>query len=276
MPAIALRCVLSALLVAAQALGLQGCGGGGSSSVNSITPAPVTTTPPVNYAYAGTLDANQSITSKTTGITYPFHVYLPPGYAGSGRSYPLLVATDGQWIFPSFSRMVDQRKKDLIVVAIEQGPGDRRATDYTNAGATAYIQFLKTELLPRIEANYRTSGMRSFVGTSYGGLLGSILLSRETVGTPYFRNYLLFDGAFWALNLLNIQDEVARYSASSSLPVQILLTSANSPGNESDVNLFQSRYTQRQYQGITLQRKSFNIAHNDVADPSFDWAIDLL
>lgn len=255
---------------------LAGCGGGGSSSssVDVITPAP--SAPAAPYTYAGSLERDQTISSKLTGITYPFHVYLPPGYAGSTTRYPVLYATDGQWIFSSFSRMLDQRRKDVILVSIEQGPGDRRAIDYTLVGGSTYMRFLKEELVPLIEARYRTSDTRSFVGTSYGGLLGAQLLAKEPVAAPYFKNYLLFDGAFWALTGAIVAEEDARFAASKSLAVHLVLTSANAPGNVQDVDRYEARYRGRGYTGLTIDRKSFNIAHNDVADPSFDWAADLL
>lgn len=255
---------------------LSACGGGGGSS--DVTPA--VTQPPVvispNYVYAGTLERGKSITSKITGVTYPYHVYLPENYATSGKTYPVMYATDGQWSFNSFSQLLDKRRKPMILVNIEQGPGDRRAIDYTVNGAPAYIRFLKEELAPLIEASYRTTGMRTFSGTSYGGLLGSILLSTEDVATPFFRNYLLFDGSFWALTAKNIQDEQARFAASSRLPVRVILTSANAPGNVNDVLAYEARYKGRAYVDLVIQRKDFNIAHNDVGDPSFDWAIDLI
>ncbi|WP_457394745.1 alpha/beta hydrolase [Roseateles sp. P5_E1] len=255
---------------------LSACGGGGSSSdaTPAVTPPPVVITP--NYVYVGTLERDKSITSRITGINYPYHVYLPENYAASGKAYPVMYATDGQWSFNAFSQLLDKRRKPMILVNIEQGPGDRRAIDYTVNGAPAYARFLKEELAPLIEANYRTTGVRSFSGTSYGGLLGSILLSTEAAGTPFFRNYLLFDGAFWALTARNIQDEQARFTASPRLPVHLILTSANAPGNVNDVIAYEARYKGRAYMDLLIQRKDFNIAHNDVGDPSFDWAIDLI
>ena len=64
--------------------------------------------------------------------------------------------------------------------------------------------------------------------------------------------------------------------ASHLLPVHLILTSANSPGNESSVLALESRYRNRGYTGFVIDRKSFTIAHDDVAGPSFDWAIDLI
>lgn len=261
------------LLLLSLACLLSGCGGGGSSETPTVQqPAPAASVPP--YVYAGITERDKSIASKITGITYPFHVYLPEGYATSGKSYPVMYATDGQWSFPAFSQMLDKRRKPMILVSIEQGGPDRRAVDYTVGGAPAYARFLREELAPLIERSYRTTPVRSYTGTSYGGLLGSLMLSTEDVAQPFFSNYLLFDGSFWALGPKNIQDEEARFAASNRLPVRLLLTSANAPGNVNDVKAYETRYRSRAYVGLTIQRKDFNIAHNDVGDPSFDWAID--
>lgn len=228
------------------------------------------------YVYAGTVERDRVITSRSTGISYPYHVYLPVGYASSGRRYPVLYATDGQWNFAAFSRMLDQRRKPMILVHVEQGgpEPDRRAIDYTADGAPAYGRFLKQELAPLIEASYRTTTARGFVGTSYGGLLGAILLSQEDAATPFFRNYLLFDGAFWALTARNLHDEQVRFAASRRLPVHLVLSSASAPGNVDDVIAYEARYRSRAYEGLVIDRRDFDVAHERVAKPSFDWAID--
>ncbi len=268
---------MKAILVLSAALLLiaSACGGSSSSNTSSV----VAPAPPVapDYVYAGTVRRDLSITSAGTGVTYPYHVYLPPDYESSGKTYPVVYGTDAQWIFPFFSRTIDARRKGVIFVGIEEGPrgSDRRATDFQPAGATAYIGFLKTELIPLIERTYRASAERTYVGTSFGGLLGSVLLSKEQVGVPYFKNYLLFDGSFGRMLPSNIDDEVARFTASPSLPVTLVLTSAN-PGNFALVDAYQARYQGRGYTGLTIHRRSFNVPHNDVGDPSFSAAIDLI
>jgi len=78
------------------------------------------------------------------------------------------------------------------------------------------------------------------------------------------------------LTAQNIQDEQARFAASSQLPVHLILTSANAPGNKPYVIAYENRYRSRAYVGLVIHRKDFDIAHNDVGDPSFDWAIDLV
>jgi predicted alpha/beta superfamily hydrolase len=258
--ALSLACLLSACVA-----------GAGSTSPESLAPPPAAI-----HVYAGTVERNMSVASQITGITYPFHVYLPEGYASSGRSYPVIYATDGQWSFGAFSRMLDKRRKAWILISIEQGGQDRREVDYTVDGAPAYGRFLREELAPLVEARYRTAGPRTFAGTSYGGLLGAILLSKEDVAKPFFSNYLLFDGAFWALTPANIKDEELRFAASPRLPVKLILTTASAPGNVNEVITYEARYKSRAYVNLVIQRKDFNVAHNDVGRPSFDWAIDLI
>lgn len=232
--------------------------------------------PSATHVYAGTVLRNQSIASQVTGITYPFHVYLPEGYDSSGRRYPVIYATDGQWSFGSFSRMLDARHKAMILVSIEQGGKNRRDVDYAADGAPAYGRFLREELAPLVEARFRTAGPRTFVGTSYGGVLGAILLSNEDAATPFFGNYWLFDGSFWALTPANIHDEESRFAASPRLPVKLILTTANAPGNVNEVIAYEARYQSRAYLDLVIQRKDFDVAHDDVGRPSFDWAIDVI
>ncbi|WP_457423312.1 alpha/beta hydrolase [Roseateles sp. P5_E7] len=228
------------------------------------------------HAYAGTVERGKAITSKITGIIYPYHVYLPEHYATSGKRYDVMYTTDGQWTFPAFSRMLDQRRKPMILISIEQGGEDRRATDYTAKGAPAYARFLKEELAPLIERSYRTTDVRSYAGTSLGGLLGALMLSTEDATTPLFRNYLLFDGSFFMLTDSNLKDEDARFAASHRLPVRLFVTGAMRQGNERDVATLAARYQARPYVGLQVHHKNFDVTHFGIADPSFDWAIDLI
>ena len=174
-------------------LGGPVAGGSSSSSVDVITPAP--SAPAAPCTYAGSLERDQTIGSKLTGITYPSMSALPTGLRGLGTTLPGALPTDGQWIFSSFSRMLDQRRKDVILVSIEQGPGDRRAIDYTAVGGSTVWRFLKEELVPLIE---RATGPRTraaLSAPSYGTCCRRRLLAKEPGGGAYFKNYLLFDGA---------------------------------------------------------------------------------
>ncbi len=60
------------------------------------------------------------------------------------------------------------QKSDYIVVAIQNT--DRRRDMNPEGGADNFIRFIKTELVPYVEKNYRTSGSRILTGQSFSAL----------------------------------------------------------------------------------------------------------
>lgn len=221
---------------------------------------------------------HDSIVSSITGIEYPIHVYVPAGYEDSSMDYPIIYATDGQWITEGYSSAIESKGKEVILVTIEQGPGNRRAIDYLVPGSTNYFQFLITELLPAVESLYRIdSSRRSICGTSYGGLLVGSLLLMDNVDTPYFENYLCFDGSFWESRSGVAALERARFSASQEMDVTLFLSSATGvPNNDSWVTQFKNTLEARNYTGLRIIRKSYPVTHNQVGQPSFEEALDIL
>jgi predicted alpha/beta superfamily hydrolase len=88
----------------------------------------------------------------------------------------------------------------MITVAFDLGDGMRDLTptkspDYgpTSGGAANFLKFIKEELIPFVEKNYRTSPERLFWSHSIGGLFGLYALLKEPdvfqsmlVSSPYF------------------------------------------------------------------------------------------
>lgn len=130
-----------------------------------------------------TLDA----TAKT-GLHYELLVSLPPGYATSGRAYPVLYVLDG-WHFPFLAFLQNNnpyagRMGPVIMVNISHGtdanPMPRRAHDFTptplaaeptSGGAAAFLDTLEHDIIPLIERTYRTDPAdRGLLGHSMGGL----------------------------------------------------------------------------------------------------------
>lgn len=213
-----------------------------------------------------------SLRSTHTGIDYPYTVYLPAGYAAGTKRYPVIYMTDGQWN-TNLYKMADQRGKEFIMVMIYQGPEHRRMTDYLPPGTTAYMRFLKTEMVPLIESTYRTNGDRSFYGVSAGGTIGSVLLANEPVGEPYFKRYILGDGAFFALTPDVLQQESARFAASPALNVSVLLTGTRQ-GNLVHAQALSDRYKSRAYTGMTIKLTEYPLTHEEMGDPTFIEAMD--
>ena len=231
-------------------------------------------TPIEKFELQGNFVGRSIIKSINTNIEYPYNVYLPPNYNTSEKTYPVIYVTDGQW-YSDFAYLLESKAKDVIMVSIEQGPRDRRMIDYLPEGHVAYTKFLKEEFIPLIENSYRTNGDRTFTGVSAGGLLGAYLLSVEPVGDPYFKNYILIDGAMWAITNNIINQEVLRFQSSKSLAVNAHL--AGSPqGNGWSVKLFQERYENRIYDNLTIFYEEFRVSHDEMGPLAFDSLIDKL
>ncbi|WP_243050264.1 alpha/beta hydrolase-fold protein [Dyella sp. RRB7] len=123
-------------------------------------------------------------------------VYLPPGYATAGTRYPVLYANDGQDMAAvGLRETLDQLYADhaigpVIVVAIDMladrasgyGLSDRKARKSVagdsrigpiGSRAYDYSDWLATQLVPYIDAHYRTQASargRTILGWSLGGL----------------------------------------------------------------------------------------------------------
>lgn len=118
-----------------------------------------------------------------------FHIYVryPEGYdPANARLYPTVYVTDGDSLFPMLAPVqlflhYDDGLPEVLMVGIAYGGFDpavnRRHIDFQTpglrvdqAGVDAFQRFLKTELIPRIEARYRADPQRRILfGQSRGG-----------------------------------------------------------------------------------------------------------
>jgi hypothetical protein len=144
---------------------------------------------------------SRSITSRIEGRTYGLLVALPDGYAESTKAYPVLYVLDG-WHFPLVDFLAEQgvyarTMPHLIVVTLDQGDGhetrarvmDLRRLDFTptkvpgddySGGADRFLAFMAGELIPYVDAAYRTDrNDRGLLGHSYGGLFAIYALLHQ-------------------------------------------------------------------------------------------------
>ena len=128
------------------------------------------------------------------GRTRRVWLYLPPGYATSGKRYPVLYLHDGQNVFDAATAFagewgVDEALDALhaqgdpgaIVVAVDNG-GQKRLDEYSpwknarhgGGEGDAYVDFLANTLKPYVDRHYRTrpgSASTGIMGSSMGGLI---------------------------------------------------------------------------------------------------------
>jgi uncharacterized protein len=149
--------------------------------------------------------------TAASGRSYVLHVQLPESYAtGESLSYPVLYLTDAEAELMGMYtgvvaalRGVAGRVGDLIMVGIADGglsdhmrlrrldytPSVRPPADRPSGGAGEFLEFLREEAIPFIEARYRADPAdRGIWGHSFGGLFAAytLLHSPDT-----FQRYLV-------------------------------------------------------------------------------------
>ena len=143
----------------------------------------------------------QKITSQiVAGQEYELDILLPGGYKTSNKKYPVIYLMDSQWDFPLVKSIYGQQYYDgfvpeLIIVGVTWGgvnpnPDSLRARDYTptiearlpqSGGADKFLSFMKDELFPFIETNYKAdNNNRTLMGCSLGGLITLYALFTHT------------------------------------------------------------------------------------------------
>jgi predicted alpha/beta superfamily hydrolase len=132
--------------------------------------------------------------SKIPGEEKSVFIGLPPDYSKGVSRYPVIFVLDGDSYFEPFAGMVKylalyEMTPQMIVVAIESGDRFKEFTDSkanektgdwpTSGGAASFRKFLSDELVPYIDATYRTDPFRILVGHSLAGLFALETLSRN-------------------------------------------------------------------------------------------------
>ena len=147
-----------------------------------------------------------------------YRVYLPEGYDDTlyaPVSYPVVYLLDGERYGSLVSELLTHLGRSytaprVILVAIDTS--QNRVRDLTpthslldwlgqetlmfsdSGGLNYFLDFIDTELIPQIEADYRTASHRSLIGHSLGGLAVTYsLVTRPTL----FQGNVSIDGSLW-------------------------------------------------------------------------------
>jgi enterochelin esterase-like enzyme/outer membrane protein assembly factor BamB len=104
-------------------------------------------------------------------------VYLPAGYQGSDRSYPLLIVHQGKdWLerglmANSLDNLIGDRVAPVVVAFVQ--PIEEWWLEAGGTGTDEYVKMLAKEFVPYLEGKYRLSGeadSRALMGTGYFGV----------------------------------------------------------------------------------------------------------
>lgn len=165
-------------------------------------------------------DIKTDSTSITTGISFKFHsksmdedrtvmIGVPQGYEKSTKKYPVFYLLDAQWAFDITKQCLDWLSNpqyglipEMIVVSIHTG-GDNRTRDLTptqdrnskaGGGADKLYQFIKNELVPFVDKNYRTYNYRVLGGASFGGVF---VMHAFHSDPQFFNGYISLSPSMW-------------------------------------------------------------------------------
>ena len=154
---------------------------------------PATATARVPSASASVSVLSTDFEMPQLGRTRRIWIYLPPEYARTKKSYPVLYMHDGQNVFDDATSFagewgVDEaldslstRASGSIVVAIDHA-GDKRLDEYSpwkherygGGEGAAYVEFIVRTLKPYVDKHYRTrraAAHTAIAGSSMGGLI---------------------------------------------------------------------------------------------------------
>ena len=168
-----------------------------------------------------TIGIVDSIWSPTLKEQRKIIIYTPPSYSDSTylpQKYPVLYLLDGDAHFHSVTGLIQilgtgvnatyvvpemivvaipntDRTRDLTPTHVEKGfDGKPSPFMKTSGGMGNFFTFIKSELIPQIEARYRTAPYRVFVGHSLGGIttINALYTIPET-----FNAYVAIDPSLW-------------------------------------------------------------------------------
>lgn len=162
-----------------------------------------------------------TIVSDRVNDTFRIKIAYPRDYAEKDKRYPVLYVTDAETNFGALQYVVQRLAKDklipeLIVVgiaydasydefyrlrardlrpSIPDDPGLDLGERPDEGQAELFADFLRSELFPHIDENYRTvADDRAYYGHSYGGLFGVWNLMYET---DLFNRYVILSPSLW-------------------------------------------------------------------------------
>ncbi|SMF21577.1 Putative esterase [Alteromonadaceae bacterium Bs31] len=222
--------------------------------------------------------------SEQTDSDYPIDIYLPASYnKNKQQRFPVIYILDGHWVFSRYARLVAAQRLPLILVGIGEGQKNRRLLDYGPRGALEYSFFLKDELIPKLEKNYRIeAGKRTLAGISLSGAFAAVMLIDQEITNLQFSSYLLFDAAFDTdaeyLYQIGWFEEYIKHAEGFDWPShpKIFISSALRGGNDTETQTFIKLMLSNAYPKENIYFEQFDVKHGKVGEPSFAWVLALL
>jgi|NorSeaMetagenome_1021524.scaffolds.fasta_scaffold09316_4 predicted alpha/beta superfamily hydrolase len=238
--------------------------------------------------------------SKHTKKEYDIYVKLPSGYSQSKKQYPILVLTDAGYAFPLVSSIYRRLKfsnkiDELIIIGISYAKGEyfgiTRTRDYTptfsknepngyskearlsSGQADNFIMFMKNELIPYLDNNYKVDlTKKAFAGHSFGGLLANYMVISHPNTFDY---YMSGSPSLWYHNksIFEIEKKYAENNSDlkANLYMGIGALENVSDGFQmvSDMNTLEERLKSRTYKNLNINSMIFTNEDHETVYPTF-------
>jgi predicted alpha/beta superfamily hydrolase len=229
------------------------------------------------------LENTEQFTIKSKYVAdenYVIQIGLPSGYSHSDKSYPVLYVLDGDKSFGMTKGVIDwlvwtNEIRNIIIVGISYGRGnsiwwEKRARDFTpfkdtvyyyypNAGgANNFLSFVKNELFPIVNKNYRTlQDSNVIMGLSFGALLSSYALFTQP---DMFKGYIIISPSlFWNGNSI-LKTEADYFSKHKELNKIVYLAYGSSDDKDwviDPTNEFIQILQMHKYEGLKFTQQVF-------------------
>jgi predicted alpha/beta superfamily hydrolase len=218
---------------------------------------------------------------------YELQILLPVGYSSSNKKYPVVYLMDSQWDFPLVKSLYGEHYYDgfipeLIIVGVTWGginpnADSLRARDYTpttearspqSGGADQFLSFMKNELFPFMEKNYKVdSSNRTLMGCSLGGLFTLYTLFTQP---ELFSGYAAASPAIgWDREVLYKYEK--EFSAKKlSNPVRVYMTIGDVERSRPAYEKFAAKMKSGAYSMVSLQSKILeNTGHSGTKSETY-------
>ena len=197
----------------------------------------------------------RSVHSAIVDENFGISVALPRGYTSSDADYPVLYMTDADMWFAAATQIirfmqVREELPQMLLVGIGYGAEDtrewrtRRRRDLTpshvpdeagrpSGGAADFLRFIREELMPFVNENYRTSSDNALAGGSLGGLFALYTLFHAP---DAFQRYIISSPSIGWDDRVTLDYEAEYAATHSDLPATIFMSVGGleeTPGGES-------------------------------------------
>ena len=213
-----------------------------------------------------------TVHSSIVGQDYDLYISLPRNYNDSTRRFPVLYLLDGQYDFSLLNGIYgdlyyDGFLPELITVGItwsghHSNVDSLRMRDFTptslkqipyTGNAPAFLACIKGELIPYIDAKFRTDKMdRTLMGSSLGGLFTLYTMFHET---ELFTRYVLTSPSIGWDNGVTYSYEESYHAKHARLPIKLFMAVSALEGGGNMFGKLVDLLKSRNYQGLQLDTR---------------------